>query len=111
MIEKVNHIILTVTDLKRAVSFYENIPDFKKISELPNFATFDVGGVRFGFTVGGKMGIHLLVDDVDKAYQSLKERGVEFVAEPKDQPWGERQATFVDPDGNAFTIEQVKVKK
>jgi len=54
------------------------------------------------------MGTHLLVDDLDKAYQSLKEKGVKFVSKPMDQPWDERQATFVDADGNTFTIEQLK---
>jgi uncharacterized glyoxalase superfamily protein PhnB len=54
------------------------------------------------------VGIHLLVDYLDKAYQRLKERGVKFVLEPKDLPWGERTATFVDPDGNMLTLEQIK---
>jgi predicted enzyme related to lactoylglutathione lyase len=34
---------------------------------------------------------------------SLKERGVEFVAEPQKQPWGEF-AIFQDPDGNRFVL-------
>jgi len=105
VIEKVNHILLPVSDLKRAVAFYENILEFKKIKEWPNMAFFDVGGVKFGLVIGGKIGIHLLADDVDKAYQTLKQKGVKFFSEPKDQPWGERQATFVDPNGNTFTLE------
>jgi catechol 2,3-dioxygenase-like lactoylglutathione lyase family enzyme len=108
VIERVNHIILTVSDLKKAVYFYESILGLKKIKEWPNIAFFDVGGVRFGLAVDGKLGIHLLVDDVDKAYQRLRDKQVKFVSEPKDQPWGERQATFIDPDGNTFTIEQTK---
>jgi catechol 2,3-dioxygenase-like lactoylglutathione lyase family enzyme len=108
MIEKVHHIIIPVSYLKKAVSFYENILGLKKIKEWPNFAIFDVGGVQFGLALGEKVGIHLLVDDVDKAYQRLKGKGVKFVTELKDQPWGERTATFVDPDGNTFTLEQIK---
>lgn len=108
MIEKVNHIILPVSDLKRAVAFYESILGLKKMKEWPNIAFFDVGGVQFGLAPGESVGIHLLVDDLDKAYQSLKEKGVKFVSEPKDMPWGERTATFVDPDGNMLTLEQLK---
>lgn len=103
-----NHIILPVSNLKKVVPFYENILGLKKIKELPSIAFFDVGGIQFGLVKGKKVGIHLLVDDVDKTYQRLKEKGVKFVAEPKDLPWGERTATFVDPDGNTFTIEQFK---
>lgn len=108
MIEKVHHIILPVSDLKKAVSFYENILELKKMKEWPNIAFFDIGGVQFGLAPGERVGIHLLVDYLDKAYQRLKERGVKFVLEPKDLPWGERTATFVDPDGNMLTLEQIK---
>jgi len=108
MIEKANHIILPVSDVKGAVSFYENVLGLKKTIELPNIAFFDVGGVHFGLALGEKVGIHLLVDDLDGAYQMLKGKGVKFISEPKDLPWGERTAAFIDPYGNTFTLEQLK---
>jgi len=97
-----------VSDLKRATAFYENVLGLKKTGEWPNYATFDVGGVQFGLEPGGKLEIFLIVDDVDKAYRELKAKGVDFITEPKDQPWGARTAGFVDPDGNRFTIETFK---
>jgi len=42
-------------------------------------------------------------DDVRATYRQLRQRGVEFLGEPKDEPWG----TFVmlkDPDGNQLVI-------
>ncbi len=54
------------------------------------------------------MEIFLLVDDIDEAYRELKAKGVKFVTEPKGKHWGARAATFVDPDGNEFTIETFK---
>ena len=108
MIEKLYHITFPVSDIKKTVAFYENILGLKKRSEWPNYVEFDVGGVQFGFAQRGKLEIFLLVDDVDKAYQSLKEKGVQFIAEPKNTHWGARAATFVDPDGNKFTIETFK---
>ena len=110
MIEKVYHITFPVSDLKRAAAFYEDVLGLKKISEWPTYVEFDVGGVQFGLEPRGKMKIFLLVDNIDKAYQDLKEKGVKFVAEPKYQPWGGRTATFVDPDGNMFIIESFKCK-
>jgi len=108
VIEKLYHITFPVSDIKKAVSFYENILGLKKRGEWSNYVEFDVGGVHFGFAQRGKLEIFLLVDDVDKAYQSLKEKGVKFITEPKNMHWGARAATFVDPDGNKFTIETFK---
>lgn len=108
LIKKLFHITFPVSDLKRAVNFYENVLGLKKTGEWPNYATFDVGGVQFGFEPRGKLEIFVLVDEIDKAYQELKAKGVEFVTEPKDMHWGARAATLVDPDGNRFTIETFK---
>jgi|SRR3989344_6054313 len=44
--------------------------------------------------------------DVDTDYQQLKEKGVQFIKEPKTQPWGQRTAYFTDPDGNIWEIQQ-----
>ncbi len=40
------------------------------------------------------------VADVDALYEELKERGVEILLRPQDEPWGERHMAIVDPDGN-----------
>jgi len=111
VIENVYHITFPVSDLKKAVSFYENILELKKAGEWSNYATFDVGGVQFGLEPSKRFEIFLLVDDVDRAYRDLKAKGVKFTTEPKDQHWGARAATFMDPDGNKFTIETFKKDK
>jgi len=49
--------------------------------------------------------IVMRVDDCKKVAAEMKSRGVRFVAEPKEYPWG-ISATFVDPDGNLFSINQ-----
>jgi len=79
VIENLYHITFPVSDIKKTIAFYENILGLKKRGEWPNYAEFDVGGVHFGFEQKGKLEIFLLVDDVDKAYESLKKKGVEFV--------------------------------
>ena len=48
----------------------------------------------------------LFVPDCRKAHQELSGRGVEFVAPPFDHPWG-TSATFKDPDGNLFSMNQL----
>ena len=58
----------------------------------------------------GKLEFFLLVDDADKTYSDLREKGDRFVGEPRDQPWGARTATVVAPEGNAFILESLKCK-
>ena len=41
--------------------------------------------------------------DVEKAYEEMKARGVEFRSPPKKEPWG-TSAIFFDPDGNQFVL-------
>lgn len=108
MIKKIQHITFPVTDLKRAVDFYEDVLGLKKTGEWGNYAIFDVGGVELALEPKGKFLIFLLVDNVDEAYKTFKEKGVKFVTEPKDQFWGGRTAEFADPDGNKFILESRK---
>jgi catechol 2,3-dioxygenase-like lactoylglutathione lyase family enzyme len=108
LIKKIPHITFPVSDLKRAVDFYENVLGLKKTGEWGNYAIFDVGGVELALEPKGTFQIYLLVDDVDEAYNAFKEKGVKFVTEPKDQYWGGRTAEFADLDGNKFIIESFK---
>jgi uncharacterized glyoxalase superfamily protein PhnB len=50
--------------------------------------------------------LFLTTDDVHAAYKQLKERGVEFVEEPHEQPYGIDSA-FRDPSGNNLRLTQV----
>ena len=49
--------------------------------------------------------IVMQVSDVRKVAAELKSRGVRFLQEPQEYPWGV-SATFSDPDGNMFSINQ-----
>jgi predicted enzyme related to lactoylglutathione lyase len=50
--------------------------------------------------------VFLTTDDVHSAYEELKARGVEFVEEPEERPYG-IDSGFRDPSGNAFRLTQV----
>ena len=54
---------------------------------------------------GSLKGLVLATDDVDRAVAELQERGVRFVDPLTDSPWG-RWATFDDPDGNGWVLQQ-----
>jgi predicted enzyme related to lactoylglutathione lyase len=44
-------------------------------------------------------------DDVEKTYQELSAKGVEFAAKPTQQPWG-WWSMFVDSEGNRYALQQ-----
>jgi catechol 2,3-dioxygenase-like lactoylglutathione lyase family enzyme len=50
-------------------------------------------------------GLQLVVDDVEAARDQLRERGLS-VGEVQDFPWG-RFVFFNDPDGNAWSVQQI----
>jgi catechol 2,3-dioxygenase-like lactoylglutathione lyase family enzyme len=51
--------------------------------------------------------IFLTTDDVQSSYEELKGRGVDFVEQPEDRPYGIDSA-FRDPSGNNIRLTQVR---
>ena len=51
--------------------------------------------------------VFLTTDDCQASYEELKGRGVEFVDEPEERPYG-IDASFRDPSGNHFRLTQVR---
>ena len=49
----------------------------------------------------------LTTDDVHASYDELKGRGVEFVEEPEERPYG-IDSSFRDPSGNNIRLMEVK---
>lgn len=48
--------------------------------------------------------ITVLVPDVDASFNTVRSSGARVLMEPREQPWGERQAYVTDPDGNLVQI-------
>jgi len=51
----------------------------------------------------GNTGIAFSVDDLDRTYNEMSSKGVEFTAKPTKAEWG-TYAMFKDPDGNEFWL-------
>ena len=51
--------------------------------------------------------IFLTTDDVHASYEEFKRRGVEFVEEPEERPYG-IDSGFRDPSGNHLRLTQVR---
>ncbi|MEA2089450.1 MAG: VOC family protein [Thermoproteota archaeon] len=107
-----------VSNLKRSISFYEETLGLNKKYEYSNYAGFDCGGVEIGLIPKEKVAhgenipsVEFLVDNVDTTYQALNKKGVKFLNEPHNKPWGGREARFIDPDGNVLEIMQINWEK
>ncbi|HEV2356930.1 MAG TPA: VOC family protein [bacterium] len=119
MFDKIALISIPVRDQQVAKSFYTNVLGCKVVQEMP-FGTPDTLWIRLALPgveteivlvtwfpqmePGGVQGLVLTTHDIGKAHAELKKRGLEISA-VKDQPWA-REATFSDPDGNGWVLQQ-----
>jgi lactoylglutathione lyase len=99
--------IISVQDLRAVRAFYEDL-GFSQTYQFPpdgepGFVTMERGGSSIGIGAGAgadRFGLWVYVDDVDATLERLRANGAVVVAQPEDQPWGERVAQTRDPDGN-----------
>lgn len=113
-----------VSDLQRAVGFYRDMLGLplQFADEKFGYASFASEGVRMGVArveagapeaqllVGRHTGIGFGVPDLDAAYRELVAKRVRFTMAPSKQPWGGYMATFADPDGNIFYLDQLRTE-
>lgn len=62
---------------------------------------------RVGNQTGGRVFLFLYTDDFDRDHSAFREKGVVFVREPAQQPYG-TVAVFRDPWGNLWDLFQPK---
>ena len=71
-----------------------------------NGSPADVDAVAGLVAKGALNGVHFHTDDLDAAYERVRESGAEIVSEPADQFWGTRDFAVRDPSGNLVRIDQ-----
>lgn len=70
-------------------------------------ASGDVQAQRIGDQTGGRVFLFLYTDDFARDYQAYRDKGVEFVRPPKNEPYG-TVAVFKDLYGNLWDLVQLK---
>jgi predicted enzyme related to lactoylglutathione lyase len=120
-------VALVVRDYDEALAFYIGVLGFDLVedSEVPGeskrWVVIRPGGgpvglllaraatpeqvERIGDQTGGRVFLFLHTDDLDRDYAAYRAKGVEFVREPKDMPFG-RVAVFHDLYGNLWDLVQ-----
>ncbi len=109
--------ILSTPDMARSLGFYRDLLGGTVTYQFPpegepGYVGVDIGRSHLGIglqTEPGEQGndrvtLWFYATDCDAAIATLKAGGVRVIDEPADQPWGERMATVLDPDGNKVIV-------
>ena len=119
---------LIVDDYDAAIRFYVEVLGFELVEDSPSLTNdgrakrwvvvrppgAETGlllaradGERQASAVGnqfaGRVGVFLRVDDFEASYERMRAAGVEFVSEPREEPYG-RVVVFVDVSGNRWDL-------
>ena len=124
----IEHLALIVDDYDTAIGFFVDSLGFDLVEDSPSLTNdgrpkrwvvvrppgADTGlllakadGQRqadaAGHQFAGRVGLFLRVDDFQSSYDRMRENGVEFVTEPREEPYG-RVAVFLDIAGNRWDL-------
>jgi catechol 2,3-dioxygenase-like lactoylglutathione lyase family enzyme len=122
------HLALIVDDYDEAIRFFVDVLGFELVEDAPALTNDGrpkrwvvvrppgartalllarADGERQARAVGdqfaGRVGLFLRVDDFQASYDRMREAGVAFVSEPRDEPYG-RVAVFLDVSGNRWDL-------
>jgi len=107
-----NQVTIPVTDVQRAIDFYEQLGLQLIVKALPHYARFECpqGEATFSLHLAdvplNNTGtwIYFEVPDVNQAVLDLANKGISISDQPEDKPWLWREARLADPDNNTIII-------
>ena len=109
LFKKVGAVILLVSEMEKSVKFYRDV------QRLPilyiNSGTVMALHTRRKAKVNPGIGVSVgfMVTDLDDIVNKLKQQGVKFFKEPKEEPFG-KHTILEDPDGHLISIAQIESK-
>jgi predicted enzyme related to lactoylglutathione lyase len=119
---KLELVPIPVTDVDRAKAFYTEqlgfvadvdvtpAPGVRVVQLTPPGSACSIGlgtGLAaYEAAPGTVRGLHLVVEDIEKARAELANRGVEM-GEIQDVGGGVKYSGFTDPDGNSWTLQEM----
>jgi catechol 2,3-dioxygenase-like lactoylglutathione lyase family enzyme len=115
-------VAIPVSDVDRAKAFYTEKAGFNadhdhRGGDAIRFVQLTPPGAACSIALGDGLtdaapgsvrGLQLVVSDIERARAELAGRGVE-VGEIQDFPWG-RFVFFSDPDGNAWSVQEIPAR-
>jgi predicted enzyme related to lactoylglutathione lyase len=101
-----------VTDMDRAVEFYQQLLGLKLLFKKEDWSEFDIDGQRLALRKVNippaadnpvVPGLSFLAQPIEQAITALSQKGVPITEELKVYPYG-KLASFCDPDGNILGL-------
>ena len=118
---QIGQVHISVKDVERAATFYQDVLGMKHLFSFPGMAFFDAGGVRLFLSKAEKpefdhtSTLYYRVPSVQDAHAALLARGVKFIDQPhivhedaRHELW---MAFFRDTEGNVLAIMSEVPKK
>lgn len=100
---------MSVSDLDDAVAFYEQLgfrPVYRN-EDMHQVMQKDSVVIHLSTAEGGPGGGQIMVDDVEQLYYLARSLNLSVLYDGLgDRPWGCRDFSIEDPDGNEFTFSQ-----
>ncbi len=119
-IRSIDYVIILCDDLEKMSQFYKDLFEFYLEDEETNhWVGFRVGTLFLGLRPRGRvydgpqirsesasiqLNFRVPPEDVDIAYQTLKEKKIDVIEAPTNQDWGHRTLFFADPENNIIEI-------
>lgn len=117
MITQVKHVTIPVRDQSAALKFYTEILGFKVVTDVPfgeaRWIELEIPGAETQVVlaainqnedrIGTFQPIIFSSNEIHQTFADLKAKGVEFIEELKEEPWG-TYCLFRDIDGNIFCL-------
>lgn len=133
MNQSIGQVTIVVRDYDEALGFYVGVLGFKLIEDTPvpaqqkrwvvvappgtssshlllARAVGDEQSSRIGNQTGGRVFLFLYTDDFWRDFRSYHAKGVVFVREPKEEPYG-TVAVFKDLYGNLWDLLQLRAPR
>ena len=115
VIESINHIGITVSNLEESVKFYKELFDFDVIDKASGpgltflrvtditIGLYEVPGFKNPDTAKGRISFYVDEEDFEDAVDEIQEREIEVVFGPENIRKG-KTVVFLDPDGNQIEL-------
>lgn len=107
-----NQVTLPSTNVPRAVAFYQQLGLRLIVDSSPRYVRFICPNGNTTFSIhhvetlspNPDLVIYFECEPLDEVVAQLKQQGVVFDADPRDQRWLWREAYLRDPDGNVICL-------
>jgi len=114
-LSEIGQIAIVAHDIIEMTGFYRDKLGMRLLFEMPNMAFFDCGGVRLMLSLPSSIDvdhpasiIYFKVNDINRAYEILGQRGVAFDRAPQIEARLEKRflwlAFFRDPESNILAL-------